>query len=180
MKSAFFIPVILLSFFGCKGKVTGIESGNYSGKYPTNLNNQWEYSNNISEKYLNFTGLDSSRSTDLPNTIVRITSVNDSLPGYKNLIKMESYAADTPGLISEDWYLNTDSFFSIIAYRDPGASYPIVPKNRGEKFLTIKEFERLSQDFKFNFSINNNSSDTIQYISQNSHKISSSDRIKLE
>ena len=154
---------IILTFWGCKDKITGIETGGNSQKYPASLNNQWEYSNTLSTEFLDTAGnVDDTNYLEIPNTFVRIASISDSIPGYNNLIKMEIYNIDTPGLISEDWYSN-DSVFSLIAYRNPGLSYPIIPKVRTKKLLTLHEFIELAKSMSLTFNISNISADSIQF-----------------
>ena len=161
MTKLLIIILIALTFFGCKDKISGFDSGNNLNKYPANLNYQWEYSSVMSTEYLNsYGGVDSTQTLNLPNTIVKISSINDSVPGYKNLINFEYYNIDTPEEISEDWYSNSDSAFSAIAYRNPGASYPVIPKNPVKKYLTVEEFKRIAKNLTFNNFIND---DSIQY-----------------
>ncbi|MEJ2617363.1 MAG: hypothetical protein P8Z35_20595 [Ignavibacteriaceae bacterium] len=160
--SIFLLSAIIL--FGCKGKNQGVDPENYSNKYPTNLNYQWEYSSTLTNEYLNNTGgIDSTQTFQIPNTTVKITSINDTLPGYKNLVKIEAYNADSPGSFSEEWYTNNDSVFSIIAYRNAGNSYPIIPKPRNKKYLTLEEFKNICNYLSFILVINESSDDSIQY-----------------
>ncbi|MFZ0454685.1 MAG: hypothetical protein WCE54_07970 [Ignavibacteriaceae bacterium] len=151
-------------FFGCKGKNQGVDPDGNLSRYPANLNYQWEYSSNLTNEYLNdIGGIDTTQTLELTNTIVKITSINDSLPGYKNLVKIEAYNADSPESFSENWYVNNDSVFSIIAYRNAGSSYPIIPKPNNKKYLTLEEFKIICKDLTFNFVINKNSEDSVQY-----------------
>ena len=154
--------VLLLSaiiFFGCKGKNQGVDPAGNLNKYPANLNNEWEYSSTMTNEY-NIGGIDS---LTLPNTIIKISSINDSLPGYKNLVKIESHNTDTPGSITEEWYLNNDSVFSVIAYKNAGVAYPIIPKSRNKKYLTLEEFKKICGDLTPGSLINKISIDSILY-----------------
>ena len=161
-------PVILLliafTLWGCKEKISGVDPGNNLVKYPAKLNYQWEYSSTMSTEYLNNAGLtDSTQTIKLPNTVVKISSINDSLPGYKDLIKINSYNIDSPGSIFENWYINNDSVFSIIAYRNAGSSYPIIPKSHSRRYLTISEFKEICKDLTYNFTLNSALDDSILY-----------------
>ena len=159
--------VLLLSaviFFGCKGKNQGVDPEGNLNKYPVNLNYQWEYSTTLTYEYLNSTGgIDTTQTFELPNTIIKVSTINDSLPRYKNLIKIEAYNTDSPGTFSENWYINNDSVFSIIAYRNAGSSYPVIPKLHNKKYMTLKEFENICRDLTFNSGINKISADSVQY-----------------
>lgn len=154
--------VLLLSaviFFGCKGKNQGVDPAGNLNKYPANLNNEWEYSSTMTNEY-NTGGTDTFK---LPNTIIKISSINDSLPGYKNLVKIESYNTDTPGSSTENWYLNNDSVFSVIAYKNAGVAYPIIPKSGNKKYLTLEEFKKICKDLTLGFVINKSSIDSVLY-----------------
>ncbi len=159
----FLIFTICLAILaGCKGKNGGVDPVNNLNKYPVKLNNQWEYSSKLSYEYFNNGGSkDSTQYIDIPNTIVKISSINDSLPGYKNLIKIDAYNSDSPESISENWYINNDSLFSIIAYRNAGSSYPIIPKLKSKKYFTPAEFKKICEDLTFNFPINSSLTDSV-------------------
>ena len=161
----FIVFIICLSvLFGCKGKNTGVDPENNLNKYPAKLNNQWEYSSTMSNEYLNNAGFtDSTQTFKLPNTIVKVSSVHDSLPGYKDLIKINSYNTDSPGSIMENWYINNDSVFSVIAYRNAGSSYPIIPKSHNRRYLTVSEFKKICEDLTSNFMLNSVLDDSLSY-----------------
>jgi hypothetical protein len=159
--NALLICLILLS--GCKSNNVGVDPDN-NLKYPAKLNNQWEYSSTMTNEYLDNSGLVNNTETiDLPNTIIRISSVNDSLPGYKDLVKIDAYNSDSPGSISENWYINNDSTFSVIAYRNAGTSYPIIPKSHVKKYLTLAEFKKICEDLTFSLMINSDLADSVLY-----------------
>ncbi len=163
MKSSILLLCVII-FFGCKGHNQGVDPESNLNKYPANLNYQWEYSSKLSNEYLNNSGgIDSTQIMEVPNTIVKISSVSDSLPGYKDLVKIEAYNTDSPESFSENWYINNDSVFSIIAYRNAGTSYPIIPKLHNKKYLTFAEFKKICEDLTFNSIINKSSDDSIQY-----------------
>lgn len=154
----------LIVFAGCNGKNTGINPENNLNKYPAKLNYRWEYSTSMSNEFYDNTGnIDSTQTTNLPNTTVKISSVNDSLPGYKNLIRIDAYNDASPGSVSENWYINDDTVFSIIAYRNAGSSYPIIPKPSSKRHLTLAEFKEICQNLTFNFRINSNYADSVRY-----------------
>lgn len=98
-------------------------------KYPTQLNREWEYNTTIKLEFYDSTGhIDSTEIMDFGNTICKITSLNDTIGNFSNLILFESYEVLTPQYVSKIWYLNADSGFYAIAYSYPGAAQPITPK----------------------------------------------------
>ena len=117
----------LLLIIGCK---SNINSPAESVKYPSGLNNQWEYNTVFRTiQYDSHGNLADSSNQIIGNTIVKIIGVNQSLGSISNLILFECYETDTPTLIEKDWYLNADSGFYCIAYSSAGAAEPVNPKN---------------------------------------------------
>jgi hypothetical protein len=111
-----------------------------TGKYPTELNMQWEYSSTMIIEYYNSIGYIADKETlDLGNTIVRIININDSLDAYYELVKFESYDLLTSDQKKSDWYSNSDSGLTLIAYSNAGATQPVIPKIQGKRYITFNE-----------------------------------------
>ncbi|MGQ9798224.1 MAG: hypothetical protein ACUVRG_02870 [Ignavibacterium sp.] len=164
-KLIFILPVLIL-FIGCE-KV--VNSGNlpiYS-KYPTKLNNEWEYNTIFSYEYYDSTGnIDSSSIIDLGNTICKITNINDSIGNFSKLILFEEYDVATPDYVHKTWYVNADSGLYAIAYSNPGASQIIIPKQNPKSLESFKQLIKsigVSPNFNFNSDYSNQLSDSIQF-----------------
>jgi len=109
-------------------------------KYPTKLGMQWEYNSIMIIEYYNSIGYIADTETlDLGNTIVRIINTNDTLGVYNELVKFESYDMLTPDQKKFDWYSNSDTALSLIAYSNAGATQPVIPKIHGRQYITFNE-----------------------------------------
>jgi hypothetical protein len=109
-------------------------------KYPTRLNMEWEYSTIMIIEYYNSIGYIADKETlDLGNTIVKIVNTNDSLGVYSKLVKFESYDVLTANQKKYDWYSNSDSGLTLIAYSNAGATQPVIPKIHGKRYITFRE-----------------------------------------
>ena len=102
-------------------------------RYPAKKGNQWEYHTTWKFEYYDQHGkVDSTKTLDMGNTIVKIASTNDSIPvsvsGMNKLIRFESFDSATPNNVQIIWYSNSDSGFYEIAYLNAGSSKPILPK----------------------------------------------------
>lgn len=166
MSKLIFILPILILFIGCE-KV--VNSGNlpiYS-KYPTKLNNEWEYNTILSFEYYDSTGnIDSSSIIDLGNTNCEITNINDTIGNFSKLILFEEYDVATPDYVHKTWYVNSDSGLYSVAYSNPGASQTIIPKHNPKSLEFFKQLIKsvgVSPGFNFHSDYSNQLSDSIQF-----------------
>jgi hypothetical protein len=121
--AALLIPFLII---GCK---SNINSPVDSLKYPSGLNNQWEYNTIYKNIYYNSSGNpEDSSEQNLGNTIVRIAGINQVIGSISNLTLFECYDSGTPTQIEKDWYLNADSGFYAVAYANAGGSQTVIPK----------------------------------------------------
>lgn len=166
MSKLFFSLPILFLLIGCE-KV--VNSGNFPTypKYPTKLNNEWEYNTIFSFEYYDSTGnIDSSSIIDLGNTICKITNVNDTIGNFSKLVLFEEYDVATLDNIHKTWYVNADSGLYAVAYSNPGASQIIIPKQNLKDLEFFKQLVKsvgLSPNFNFNSDYSNQLIDSIQY-----------------
>lgn len=164
-KLIFVLPTLFL-FIGCE-KV--VNSGNLPiyPKYPTKLNNEWEYNTVFSFEYYDSTGnIDSASIIDLGNTICKITNINDSIGNFSKLILFEEYDVATPDYVHKTWYVNADSGLYSVAYSNPGASQIIIPKQNPKSLEFFKQLIKsigVSPNLNFNSDYSNQLSDSIQY-----------------
>lgn len=135
-------------------------------KYPTELGNEWEYNTKMTIEYYDTSGnIIDQETLDLGNTIVKIIKENDTLGIYKNLVKFECYDLQTQNYKNYNWYSNSDSGLTIIAYSNAGSSQWVWPKINSQRYITIKELLSIikSPDLDiFTFSTSN-TMDSIYY-----------------
>jgi hypothetical protein len=164
--SSFLIILICLYLSGCKDSGTQV-SGQGSTKYPSRLNNEWEYQTTTTLSYYNKSGGFDSTSEEQPeNSIIKIIKTDDSLKNYKGLIKFEIYNKLDPGNKSYDWYLNSDTSFIAIAYYNPAVTQIIQPKrNFAKRYLTLAEIKGMIYSFSPDLRITPKATfgDTVQF-----------------
>jgi len=106
----------LLFILGCKDAKTGIVIPETVEKYPTTLNTEWEYETaSYVAKYdkNGNLGIDSLLQP-MTYSILKISSVNDSVNGERNLIRFDfSYKSGVS--VVKNWYRNSDNTFERIA-----------------------------------------------------------------
>lgn len=140
MKKLSIISALILIFVGCE-KLVNIGDIPTNVKYPSELDREWEYNTVWKFEFYDSLGhIDSTSIQDLGNTIVKVTSEQETLGTYNNLIRFEDYDAATPQNIHRMWYLNADSGFFAIAYHNPGISQLVIPK---QKITTLEELKRI-------------------------------------
>jgi hypothetical protein len=146
--SSFVIILISTYLIGCKDSGTQV-SGAGNTKYPANLNNEWEYQTTATYSYYNKSGgIDSTQNLTYDNQIIKVIKIDDSLKNYKELIKFEIYNKPDHENISYNWYLNSDTSFSAIAYNNAGVTQFIQPKrNFTKKYLTLDEYKEMIHFF---------------------------------
>jgi hypothetical protein len=132
----------MLIIVGCDNNSTNPTS---QSKYPTQLGNQWEYQTTTTVEYYDSTGnIDSVEVFEFGNSIVRITSENDTVNGISNLVLFSSYEVNTTDSIHRSWYSNTDSGLYVIAYSGAGRAQPVIPKITLEFYLVKIAFSNYS------------------------------------
>lgn len=168
MQKSFIVFAALFLFASCENFLTEGDMNN-SGKYPANIGHEWEYNTTWKLEFYDTLGhIDSSSFENFGNTIVRVTKERDAVGTYTNLIRFEDYDVSTPTNIHKMWYMNNDSGLFAIAYSNPGASQPVVPK---QKTLSLEQLKDRVKSFGIlpnTINIHNNSStisDSIQYYS---------------
>jgi hypothetical protein len=139
MAKIFLSVSIIIFFLGCE-QLENISELDTSHKYPTQVGQEWEYNTIWKSEFYDQSGnLDSSSFLDMGNTIVRITKEDEIMGNYNNLILFESFEVNTPQNIQRMWYSNSDTGFFAIAYSNPGAAQPVLPKLTNSNFEYFKE-----------------------------------------
>jgi hypothetical protein len=137
-----FIMLIIILFSSCE-HIANEGDANSLKKYPTQVGREWEYHTEWKIEFYDTAGHIDSTSNELSeNTIVKIIKENDTVGSYNNLILFESYDLSSPQILHRLWYMNVDSGLFAVAYSNPGASQPVLPKQ------TISSYERLKTAIK--------------------------------
>jgi len=108
---------IFVFISGCKDPKTGIVIPEQVEKYPTALNSEWEYESTIFiAKYDNHGNLGAdSLLKPIAYSLVKITAVNDSTYGEKNLIRFD-FGSNLEYSTGTHWYRNNDNALEMVAY----------------------------------------------------------------
>lgn len=139
MSKIFSLVSILFFLVSCEQNI--FEGENTTTKYPDNIGHEWEYNTVWKLEYYDTTGQIVSATTEqTENTIIRIVKDRDVISSYNNLILFESYDLSSTHNVNKIWYLNADSGLFAIAYSNPGASQPVLPK---QGILTSQQFKNL-------------------------------------
>jgi hypothetical protein len=129
---------VLICFVGCE-QLENISELDTSYNYPTQVGQEWEYNTMWKSEFYDQSGnIDSASFLNMGNTIVRITKENERVGNYNNLILFEAYEINTPQNIHRIWYSNSDTGFFAIAYSNPGAVQPVLPKLTNSSFEYFK------------------------------------------
>ncbi len=142
MQKIFLLLPFILLFFGCE-QLENITEFDPSQRYPIKVGHEWEYNTTWKFEFYDQSGnVDSSSSINLGNTIVRIVSDKERLGNYNNLVLFESYevVVSSPQNSQKIWYLESDTGFFAIAYSNPGASQPVVPK---QNYSDLDDYKKL-------------------------------------
>lgn len=156
----------LLFFSSCEYIITEGEVST-NQKYPAKVGYEWEYNTTWKVEFYDTLGhIDSASFDDLGNTVVKVTKESESIGIYNNLIRFEVYDVSTPQKVNKMWYANNDSSLTAVAYYNPGASQPVLPKSGRLTFSQIKPLLKISGLLPACDNISHSSSistDSIQY-----------------
>jgi hypothetical protein len=110
---------------------------NFGGKFVPVLNSQMTYrTTHLYEQYDDFGRInDTITYIDDEINVVEISSINDSVPGYQNLLRFDSGGGST-------WYTNSDTALFAVAYNNPGSQW-VFPKTSSKKYLTVNEAKKI-------------------------------------
>jgi hypothetical protein len=110
---------------------------NSGGRFIPVLNSQITYrTTHLYEQYDDFGRInDTITYIDDEINVVEISSLNDSIPGYQNLIRFDTGP-------SKNWYINNDTAFFAVAYNNPGSQW-VFPKTSSKKYLTVNEAKKI-------------------------------------
>lgn len=109
-------------------------------KYPAKIGHEWEYNTVWRFEFYDSLGhIDSTSVQDLGNTIVKVTKQNEVVGIYTNLICFESYDVVTPQNVNKVWYSNPDSGFYAVAYKNPGVTQIVSPKQNIKGLENLKK-----------------------------------------
>ena len=102
---------------GCKDAKTGIVIPEQVEKYPTTLNSEWEYetASYVAKYDKNGNIGNDSLAWPISYSVVRITSVNDSIYGEKNLLRFD-FGSNLEYSTGTHWYRNNDNALEMVAY----------------------------------------------------------------
>ncbi|MDP3831453.1 MAG: hypothetical protein Q8Q47_09295 [Ignavibacteriaceae bacterium] len=130
-----------------------------NGKYMPTLNTELTYkTTNLFEIYDEFGRIVDTMEI-MENdiiSVVKILSVDDSLPGYRDLLRFNVGNSST-------WYINNDTAFFAVAYSNPGGDW-VFPKMSSKRYLTISEAKEIISMMNKDIAIPNSVlSDSVQY-----------------
>ncbi|MCK9426903.1 MAG: hypothetical protein M0Q21_12770 [Ignavibacteriaceae bacterium] len=135
--------VVFVSLLGCKDPKTGIVIPETVEKYPTTLNTEWEYETASYVAKYDKNGNLGNDSLLQPTThsILKISSINDSINEEKNLVRFDfSYKSESP--IVNHWYRNSNSTFERIAFSGYSEVW-VTPKIRkSDPLIFLKHLSR--------------------------------------
>jgi hypothetical protein len=143
MKKIFLLLSFFLLFESCEQIIT---EGDFSSsiKYPAKVGYEWEYNTTWKlELYDTLGHVDSTSFENLGNTVVKVTKEFDTVGTLSNLIRFEVFDVSTSQNVNKMWYVNDDSGLTAIAYYNPGASQPVLPKNGRSTIQQIKLLLRI-------------------------------------
>ncbi len=159
-----FIFIFLLAAIGCNDN-NPINPGKNIIKYLTDAGLEWEYrSMFILELYDSLGTIQSVDTLNLGNSVVKILTENDTLKNFTNLIEFNSFDVNSSNDISTDWYINADSGFYGIAYKNARASIPVIPKNQNLDALSKSFFSNAKKVLPLIPLVNNSTdSDSVNF-----------------
>jgi len=142
MKPFFFLftVIFVLAFLsGCKENKSGIVIPEKVEKYPTALNTEWEYETTTYIAKYDKNGNLGMDSLAWPTSysVVRITSVNDSVYGEKNLIRFD-FGSNQEYSTGTHWYRNSERTFEMIAYSGLERDWVTPIKRKSNKLAFLK------------------------------------------
>lgn len=131
--------VVFVSLSGCKDVKTGIVIPEKVEKYPTDLNTEWEYeTTTYFARYDKFGNPgEDSLAWPISHAVVKITSVNDSVYGEKNLIRFD-LATDRAYSSGTNWYRNNNLTLELVAYSGMWTDWVAPMKGKSNKLAYIK------------------------------------------
>lgn len=135
----FALFVGLLLFSGCKDAKTGIVIPETVAKYPTALNTEWEYETTtyVAKYDKNGNIGNDSLAWPISYSVVRITSVNDSIYGEENLLRFD-FGSNLEYSTGTHWYRNNDNTLEMVAYSGMERNW-VTPKiKRSSPLLFLK------------------------------------------
>ncbi len=133
--------------------------------YPIASNLEWEYSTTFKTEYYDTLGNIKNFIIDtVGNSIVRIESLNDTVNDFTNLVRFISYQSTPYNSIGTTWYENKNDGLYAIAYKNAGASQPVIPKViSGKNYLGVEELKQIGMFLDFNVPLYKTAGDSIQY-----------------
>mgnify|MGYP000184528529 CR=1 FL=1 len=133
--------------------------------YPIASNLEWEYNTKNEIEYYDTLGnIKNSEVLTVGNTIVQIEALNDTLKNFNDLIRFVSFEVGQNNNKAITWYENKDDGLYGIAYKNAGASQPVIPKIiNGRKYLKMDDLKQIGLFLNFNLGLTKTADDSLRY-----------------